>query len=188
MNDNELSQRIAAGDMDALRELFERYKDLVYSISLRISKSPEEAEDLAQDVFIRIRDSISTFRGEAKLSSWIYRVTVNMCLKRERRKRVERLVSLELLAGDAEDLVPSSADDAPDRRLERAETRRIVREAIRKLPVRQRIALVLQRYEDLSHREIADAMKSSVSAVESLIHRAKENLAQRLLPLEKDLW
>ncbi len=187
MDDNELSQRIATGDMDALRQLFERSKDGVYGISLRISGSPEEAEDIVQDVFIRIRGSIGTFRGEAKLSSWIYRVTVNMCLKRERRKRVERLVSLDLLLGETEDLLPSSTDDAPDRRFELAETGRIVREAIRRLPARQRVALVLQRYEGLSHQEIADAMKTSVSAVESLIHRAKENLVRRLLPLEKNL-
>jgi len=187
MEDRELAEKIEKGDTDAFRRLFESYKDLVYSISLRISGSREEAEDITQDVFIRIFDSIGKFRWEAKLSSWFYRITVNTCLKRERRRRLEKLVSLESLFGEEEDLLPASEEETPDRQVEQVETGRIVRQAIRRLPARQRTAIVLQRYEALSYEEIAQAMAISLYAVESLIHRAKENLARELLPLKKDL-
>jgi RNA polymerase sigma-70 factor (ECF subfamily) len=152
-----------------------------------MSDSREEAEDITQDVFIKIFHGIGKFRGDAKLSSWIYRIAVNTCLKRERRKKLENWISLEFLFQEKEQLQPVSPEPTPDHEIEIAEKERIVQQAIKSLSERQKTALILHRYENLSYKEIAAVMEISLSAVESLLHRAKDNLSQKLIPLKKYL-
>lgn len=185
MNDKELVIKIKNGDQNAFKQLFEEYQHLVFNISYRMSGNQEEAEDATQDVFIKIYHAIGKFRGEAKLSSWIYRIAVNTCLKRERRKKLENWVSLEFLFQEKKTLQPVSPEKTPDQQIEMAEKERIVQKAIQSLPDRQKAALILQRYENLSYKEIATAMEISLSAVESLLHRGKENLTKKLIPLKK---
>jgi RNA polymerase sigma-70 factor (ECF subfamily) len=152
-----------------------------------MSGNREEAEDTTQDVFIKIFHTVGKFRGEAKLSSWIYRIAVNTCLKRARRKKLENWVSLEFLFQEKEQLQPASPEEPPNQQIEIAEKEQIVQKAIQSLPERQKTALILHRYENLSYEEIAAVMEISLSAVESLLHRAKDNLAQKLIPLKKYL-
>ncbi len=187
MDEQELITKIKHGDQNAFKQLFEQYKDYVYNICYRMSGNREEAEDTTQDVFIKIFHAIGKFRGEAKLSSWIYRVAVNTCLKKERRKKLTNLMSLEFLFQDKEIFQPVSPEDSPDQQMETSETEQIVQQAIRHLPARQKTAIILHRYEHLSYTEIASVMEISLSAVESLLHRAKENLSEKLIPLKKHL-
>lgn len=187
MNDHELATKIKNGDQNAFRQLFEQYQHLVFNISYRMSGNREEAEDTTQDVFIKIFHAIGKFRGDSKLSSWIYRIAVNTCLKRSRRKKRDNWISLEFLFQEKEQLFPLSPNPSPHRQIEIAEKEQIVQKAIQSLPERQKTALILFRYENLSYEEIAAVMKISLSAVESLLHRAKENLAQKLIPLKKYL-
>lgn len=188
MDDKELAIKIKNGDQNAFRQIYEQHQDLVYNICYRMSDNREEAEDISQDVFLKIYHAIGEFRGDAKLSSWIYRITVNTCLKRERRKKLEKMLSLEFLFQTDEKFQPVSPDKLADHLLEKSEKEQIVQQAIQQLPVRQKTALILQRYENLSYEEIAAAMAINRSAVESLLHRAKENFAKKLLPMQKDLF
>jgi len=187
MNDQELIAKIKNHDQNAFKQLFEQYQHLVYNICYRMSGNREEAEDITQDVFIKIYHAIDKFRGDAKLSSWIYRVAVNTCLKRERRKKLENWISLEFLFQDKEKFHPVSPDETPYQEVEITERERIVQQAIQQLPSRQKTALILHRYENLSYTEIAAVMKISLSAVESLLHRAKDTLTKKLLPMKKYL-
>lgn len=187
MNDDELVAKINAGDQNAFRQLFEQYQHLVFNTSYRMSGSQEEAEDITQDVFVKIFHAIINFRGDSKLSSWIYRITINTCLKRERRKKLANWISLDILFQQEDKFQPQSPDKSPDQQIEISEKEQIVQQAIASLSERQRTALILFRYENLSYREIATVMEISLSAVESLLHRAKDNLAQKLIPLKKYL-
>lgn len=156
---------------------------MVYNVCLRMLGNPEDAEDAAQDVFIKIHSAIGTFRGDAKLSSWIYRITVNVCLNQERRKKWARWVSLDFLfTPEGEEMAGN--EDSADQSLEVEERIRAVRKAIQSLPRSQRTAVILQRYENLSYQEIAYIMDKSLSAVEALLHRAKQNLVKRLKAFE----
>jgi RNA polymerase sigma-70 factor (ECF subfamily) len=187
MDDKELTTIIKTDDQNAFKHLFDRYKHLVYNICYRMSGNREEAEDNTQDVFIKIFHAIGKFRNEAKLSSWIYRIAVNTCLKRARRKKLENWISLEFLFQDAGIFQPQAYEETPDQEVEILEKEEIVQQAIQRLPERQKTALILHRYENLSYQEIAEIMKISISAVESLLHRAKENLIKKLLPMKKYL-
>lgn len=187
MNDREPVTKIKNGNQNAFKQLFEEYQHLVFNISYRMSGNREEAEDITQDVFIKIFNSVGKFRGDAKLSSWIYRIAVNTCLKRERRKKLENWISLEFLFQEKEQLQPVSLEALPDQQIEIAEKEQIVQQAIQSLPERQKTALILHRYENLSYKQIAAIMEISLSAVESLLHRAKDNLTKKLLPQKKYL-
>jgi len=186
MDDNELVRNLQDGDKEAFKRLFDQYQHMVYNVCYRMTGNRQDAEDATQDVFLRIHHSIGQFRSEAKLSSWICRIAVNTCLNREQRRKLIRWVSLDFLVED-EGESPLYLEQAPDRQIEKLQTEHIVQEAIRALPPRQKTALILQRYENLSYQEIALVMETSVSAVESLLCRAKENLAQKLIPLRNDL-
>jgi RNA polymerase sigma-70 factor (ECF subfamily) len=187
MNDRDLVTKIINGEQNALKQLFEQYQHLVYNICYRMTGNREEAEDITQDVFIKIFHAIGKFRGDAKLSSWIYRIALNTCLKRERRKKLENWISLEFLFQEKEQLHPASPEEPPEQQIEIAEKEQIVQQAIQSLPERQKTALILYRYENLSYTEIAQVMKISLSSVESLLHRAKDNLTEKLLPMKKHL-
>ncbi|MFO7914546.1 MAG: RNA polymerase sigma factor [Candidatus Krumholzibacteriales bacterium] len=187
MNDRELVKKIINGDQNAFKQLFEEYQHMVFNISYRMSGSQEEAEDITQDVFIKIFHAVGKFRGDAKLSSWIYRIAVNTCLKRERRKKLENWISLDFLFQGKKQFQPIANEKSPHQKVEISETEQIVQQAINQLPARQKTALILHRYEYLSYKEIAQVMEISLSAVESLLHRAKDNLTKKLLPMKKYL-
>lgn len=178
--EKELLLNLQEGDKTAFRQFFNRYQQLVYNVCYRMSNSREEAEDITQDVFIKVFHAIAGFRGEAKLSTWLYRISVNTCLKNESRKKLNQLVSLDFLLKEEESPYSIFDSETPDQQLEKSETEQIVRYAIQKLSPRQKTAVVLHRYENLSYEEIARVMKISIPAVESLLHRAKENLAEKL--------
>jgi len=184
MDDRQLTLQIINGDVKAFRQLFEQYQHLVFNICFRMTGNREDAEDAAQDVFLKIFHQIGNFRGEAKLSSWIYRLTVNTCLKTARRKKLEYWFSLDFFFQEQEE---PARENLPDEQIESSETEILVQRAIQQLPPRQKTALILQRYENLSAEEIARIMETSLSAVEALLHRARENLTEKLLPFKKQL-
>ncbi|MFZ5517453.1 MAG: RNA polymerase sigma factor [Candidatus Zhuqueibacterota bacterium] len=187
MNDSKKISKVPVSNTTDFRAIFDQYQHLVYNISYRMTGNREDAEDATQDVFLRIHRSINRFRGDAKLSSWVYRIAVNTCLNRERRKKLASWVSLDFLMQEEPESQPLS-EETPDRHMEISETERLIQQAIQSLPARQKTAIVLHRYENLSYEDIAGVMEISLSAVESLLHRAKENLSQKLLSLKKDLF
>jgi RNA polymerase sigma-70 factor, ECF subfamily len=181
--DKDFLGRLKAGDEAAFRRLVESYQDKVIGTCFRFLHNREDAEDAAQDVFVEVHQSLSAFREEAELSTWIYRIAVTKSLdilrKRKRKKRFDAVRQTLGLAVEPEE-IPAPADNEPARALEIRERSRILREAIEALAENQKAAITLSRYEGLDNKSIAGILGTSVPAVDSLIHRAHLNLKKKL--------
>jgi RNA polymerase sigma-70 factor (ECF subfamily) len=183
MNDKELIGAIKVGNAQAFRTLVEQYKDLVVNTCYGFLQHREDAEDLAQEVFVEMYESLHAFREEAKLSTWLYRIAVNKCLNQiKKRKRQRWLKSLPaILGGEGETLEIADESGAdPQADLEQQERVGVLHQAIDSLAENQKIAFTLSKYEDLSYQEIAEVMGTTIPAVESLLNRAKKNLQKKL--------
>lgn len=184
MNDKELIQKIAAKDHGAFKVLVDYYQALVINTCYDLLGNRQDAEDVAQEVFLQVYKSAKQFRQEAKLSTWLYRIAVNRSLNfvrdNKRFRWLKRLSSLLEDEGQRAEEVPASDSDRPDVELEKKERNVIVQKAIDSLPGEQRAAFVLHTYEGLSYQEIAEVLNLSLSSAGSLIHRAKLNLQKKL--------
>jgi len=154
----------------------EQYSHDVIGTCHSFVSSRDDAEDVAQEVFIEVYKSIRQFRKESDLNTWIYRISINKSLdflrKQKRKKRISDLKGLFLSK--------NKPNSSPHQQLEEKERKRILREQITLLPENQRITLVLSQFDKLSNKKIADIMESSESAVEALSYRAKVNLRKNL--------
>jgi len=166
-----------SGDERDFQQLYEQYGPAVYRICLRFLNHQAEAEDAVQEIFIKVYHSMDQFRGQAKLSTWLYRIAINHCLNQQRNQKRRALLNLEFL--QAKD-TNSAEEQDPHHWVEKSETAGLIQQAIQALPERQRMALILCRYENKSYQEIAVMMNCSVSAVESCIHHAKKALSVTL--------
>ena len=182
-------QNLKRGEDRAFKILVEQHQEKVRNTCYRIVNNKEDAEDVAQDVFVEIYRSVKHFRKDAQLSTWIYRIAVNKSLdfirKKRRKKRFGQVLSLFGL-GEEEKKSQLTSEEDPHADLERQERTRILNQVIDTLPVTQKVAITLSKYEDLRNSEIAEIMETSLSAVESLIHRAKENLRKNLYSYYND--
>jgi len=182
LNELELIQQLRAGDEGAFKSLVANYQDLVYNTALGIVQNSEDAEDVAQEVFIQVYRSIDQFKGDARLSTWIYRITTTKALDHIRsRKRKKRFAFITSLFGPNDELVHEPVDfQHPGVALDRKEQAALLFRMIEQLPENQKVAFTLHKTEELSYQEIADVMQLSVSAVESLLFRARQNLRKLL--------
>jgi len=183
MDDLEIVEKLKSGDEDAFSIVVGKYQKLVLNCSYKFLRNRESAEDLTQEVFLEVFESIHSFRGDSRLSTWIYRIAVTKSLNHlksmKRRKRIAVLVSL--FEGDAaEERVPSPDYMSPDKAVENQERSQILHWALGKLPDNQRIAFTLSKYDELNYEEISLIMNASISSIESLLHRAKTNLKKIL--------
>ncbi|MFB3882063.1 MAG: sigma-70 family RNA polymerase sigma factor [Armatimonadota bacterium] len=182
--------RARAGDRAAFDTLVETYAPRVYNIALRITGSPDEAQDCAQEAFLRAYSALRSFRGEAAFSTWLHRVTVNVANDAARRMKSQPVLSSELAPPDPEGPAPdlgdiaqsrSSADD-PDAHLVGGQRRELVLRAIRSLPEHQRTVIVLYDLQGMSYDQIADILGAKVGTVKSRLNRARLALKERLEP------
>jgi RNA polymerase sigma-70 factor (ECF subfamily) len=173
--DAELVKRVVTGDEQAFEQMVNKYKHAVFNTIYRYTGCYDDVEDVAQQVFLRVWRYAKTFKGKSTFSTWLYRIVVNQCLK-YRKKHSRDPVSLDYMVDSG--VVPESLTTREDRRQQ--DIVRAVKKAIAGLPERQRIAVVLSRYRGMSYKEISEAMKTSVSSVESLIFRAKTTLRKKL--------
>lgn len=183
MTDPEILQLIVSGDRQAMKDFYDKFKAKVYNTSLSYLQNPEEAEEITQDVFLEVFDSIGKFKAESSISTWIYRITVNKSLDqirfRKRKKRMGFLLSLfNKDSGKLQIDLPHF--EHPGVAIENKESAGILFTAIGSLPEQQKTAFILSQIEELPQKEIADVMKLSQKAVESLIQRAKANLRKEL--------
>lgn len=182
MDENVLTTKLKSGNNEAFRVLIDTYQEQVLNTCNGFVRNREEAEDLTQEVFIEVFRSIQNFRGDSKLSTWIYRIAVSKSLEELRnRKRLKRAAYFKSLIGleNAADRV-AAPDRNPHQLVEDQQRAAIMQEMLDKLPENQRIAFTLHKYEGLPYQEIAEVMGVSLSATESLIHRAKTNLKKKL--------
>ena len=176
--DAELVEASLAGDRAAFDDIVERHRRHVYQLCYRFVGNHEDASDLAQDTFIRAFRGLKSFKGQASLGTWLYRIAVNVSLNKVGSK-VPKLSSLEpLMAGSDERL--ASLDETASDALLRGERAAQVRAAIARLPKKQRATLVLRVYHDLPHEQIAAILGSSVGAVKANFFHALNNLKKLL--------
>jgi RNA polymerase sigma-70 factor (ECF subfamily) len=172
-DDQTLVTACLAGHHAAFEVIVERHRRSVYQICYRFVGNHEDASDLSQDTFVKAWRGLSGFKGQAQLSTWLYRIAVNTCLNRVQSKALPT----ERIEHDAYE---DSTTDDPGTRVLRDERGRAVRRAIARLPEKQRATLILRSYQDLSHREIADVLGSSVGAVKANFFHALANLKKLL--------
>ena len=182
MNEVELIQGLRKGDEAAFNFLVKNYQDRVYNTAIGIVQNAEDAEDVAQEVFIQVFRSIHSFKAESKLSTWIYRITTTRSLDLLRnRKSKKRFGFIQRLFGDSNETLYELPDfNHPGVAMDRKENAALLFKAIDQLPENQKIAFTLHKLEDLSYQEISEIMQTSVAAVESMMHRAKQNLRKIL--------
>lgn len=181
MDELQLIEEIKNGNETAFRQLVEQYQAMIYNTALGIVQQAEDAEDITQEVFIQVMNSIGSFKGESKLSTWIYRVSVTKSLEQLRRKkRKKRFAVFSMFAPEEKEEEMAAEFDHPGVVMENKEKARLLFRATKELPDNQRVAFILNKTEGLSYREVSEVMQLSVSSVESLLHRAKQHL-QKIL-------
>jgi RNA polymerase sigma factor (sigma-70 family) len=182
LNEFELISRLKSGDAIAFRELVESRQNLVFNTVIGFLQNTEDAEDVTQDVFVKIFESIGQFKGESALSTWVYRVAVTTALEfLRRKKRKKRFGFLSPILGENNELTVELPDfHHPGVTLDNREKASMLFKAIKQLPENQQTAFILNKVEGLPYQEVAEIMKTSLSAVESLLHRAKTNLKDLL--------
>lgn len=183
MTEKLLIEELKAGKESAYQYLLDTFQEKVLNTCLGFIPNQHDAEDLAQEIFVNIFRNINGFKGNSKLSTWIYQVSVRECLQQIRyRKRQKRVAFFQSLIGLDEKVERINVGhfDHPGVLLENKERAKVLFEHIEKLSENQRIAFTLHRIEGLSYKEVSEVMEVSVSSVESLLFRAKKNLKNRL--------
>ena len=175
--DADLVDATLAGSREAFDLIVERHRRHVYQLCYRFVGNHEDASDLAQDVFVRAYRSLKTFKGQASLGTWLYRIAVNVSLNKVARQ--PRLVSVDTFLA-ADDRRTISAEESPSEALLRGERARQVRAAIARLPKKQRATLILRVYHELPHEQIAGILGSTVGAVKANFFHALQNLKKLL--------
>lgn len=178
--------RVGRGDRGAFRVLVETHQGAVTNLIHHLIADQGRAEELAQDVFLQVYRAAPRYRPDARFTTWLYRIATNVALNALRARTRKPTVSLDALEsndrGQQARVAVAPREAWPDRVFERDELVRVVGRAIRSLPERQRIAVVLHRYAGLSYEAIAEVMSSSPDAVDALLRRAKAALRDALTP------
>jgi len=177
-----LVNQLKQGNQSGFTALVDLYQDMVYNTALSIVQNVDDADDIAQEVFVQVYLSVNTFKGESKLSTWIYRITVTKALDHEKKKKRKKRFGFiqSLFGGEAEEHHHPVEFEHPGVQLEKKERAAELFKALKKLPDKQRIAFTLHKLEGQSNQEIAEIMNTSLYAVESLMGRAKSNLKKIL--------
>lgn len=188
MEEKQIIGQLKNGDKFIYKYVYDLYARMVYNVCFRMSGNKEEAEDLTQDVFVKVFNSINNFREDSKLSTWIYRIAVNISINKLRRKKVINFFAFDFWEDEKREKEMADNSQSPVNILEKSEIQQIIQEAINSLPSKQKTAIILSRYEELSYKEISKIMELSLSAVESLIFRAKENLVKKLIRYKENYY
>jgi RNA polymerase sigma-70 factor (ECF subfamily) len=180
LDDIALMARTKRGDMDAFAVLVERHQHSVVGTVAKMLGNANDAEDVAQQVFVRVWKSAGRYEPTAKFTTWLMTITRNLVFNEMRRLQRSRMVSMETREEDPPMQFPDESARAPGEVLLEAEMEQAVDDAIASLPEMQRMALVLRRYEEMPYEEIAKVLETSVAATKSIIFRARNELRERL--------
>ncbi len=172
LTDEQLMTRIAQSDNQAFQELLYRYTQRVFNLAWRLCSDRTEAEDLTQEVFFKVWRNAGTWRPQAKLETWLYRILYNLFIDTRRQRKIEP----EVLSEDL-----SSQEDSPEQTLMKKREEEEIQNVLTSLPDRQREALILCYYQGLKAKEAAEILSVSQGALESLLFRARQILKERLL-------
>ncbi len=183
--EQELVARVAQGDRSAFKQLYDLHSDYIYSLCLRMLGNSDDALEISQDVFVTLWRKAASVRGESRLRTWLHRVAINKSINFRKRggvlSRIKQIMSIDTDEVSLTDQLPAPQSSEPDSQLEAKETRNELATLMADLPERQREAFLLHKLEGMSYKEIAEEMSLSLPAVESLIHRAKLSLKEKLI-------
>lgn len=176
-SDQELIQRVIAGDSNSYRLLVERYQTLVYTIAHRMVRDRTEAEDLTQEIFLKAYRTLDSFREESSFKTWICKIATNRCIdwRRKHVPRQEQTAQVE----EAE-RIPGDLDASPERVLLRLERQQEVQGLLEEMPEKYRSILLMYHFQGMSYKDIAKAQEISPRTVETRLYRAKNMLRERL--------
>jgi RNA polymerase sigma-70 factor (ECF subfamily) len=174
--DFKLMERVKKGDESAFEEIVSRHYHSVYNLANRFLYSTSEAEDITQEVFLRVFRASKSYTPKAKFSTWLYTITKNLCFNELRKLRSVQILSIE------DEMLPEipSKSESPAIKLEKEEMKTKVRESVEALPANLRIAILLLKYHGLSYEEVAQILGCTVNAVKLRVHRAKDFLAKSI--------
>lgn len=175
-----LMARAGAGDHEAFRQLVERHQNAVIGTVAKMLGNPAEAEDIAQQVFIRLWRHAKNYRPEAKFTTYLFTITRNLVFNESRRKSRRKEVSMEERQESASFHLPSPTEREPDSEMLQGELQQAIDRAIASLPEAQRMAVVLRRYEQMPYEELAKVLDLTVPAIKSLLFRARTTLRDAL--------
>ena len=187
VSDEELMIRCRNGDMSAFELLVSRYQNAIINFIYRSIGDYHRAEDLSQETFLRVFKSASRYEPKAQFKNWLYRIAVNLCKNEHRDRQRHGLSSLEDFMTDEDGKINYTVlrdfEQMPDVLYEKKEQQMLIRQAVDSLPENHRLAIIMVTYQNLRYDEIANTLNCSVSAVKSLIHRARQNLKNLLLEM-----
>ena len=178
----EMIVQLQQGDESAFKKLVDEWQAMVYNTAISIVQNEDDADDITQEVFIQVYQSVSSFKGESKFSTWLYRITISKALDHEKRKKRKKRFGFvqSLFGNDGEEQLHPVEFNHPGVQLEKKEKASELFSALNKIPDKQRIAFTLHKLEGQSYQEVADIMNTTLYAVESLMGRAKINLRKEL--------
>ena len=176
-------ERAKAGDENAFEELVVANQDNVYRLALKMTKNEQDALDISQEVFIKAYTNLRGFRGDSRISVWLYRLTYNQCMDFLRKKSGEKIISINKEDESGELYEPEIPDlrNIPEDNLLKKERTKIIAESFNELPKKQYDVLVMREISDMSYSEIAEVLYISEGTVKSRISRARMNLANILI-------
>lgn len=177
-----LIQRAKRGERDAFAELIEIYKDKIFQLAYRMVGNRQDAEDIAQETFLRVYANLHTYDENYKFSTWIYRIATNLCIDRGRKKRPDFSLDEEVETGEGLDWYSrlSSRDRTPEEKVVTQELQETVQDALSQLQPEYRSIMILRYIEDLSLQEISEIVKLPVTTIKTRIHRGREALRSKL--------
>ncbi|AEV69215.1 sigma-70 family RNA polymerase sigma factor [Acetivibrio clariflavus] len=189
-NEKDLVERAKSGDLEAFEQLIIGCQKKVFNIAFRMVGNYDDANELAQEVFIKAFRSIKNFKGDSSFSTWIYRITANVCLDELRKRKNRTIVSLdqdiELNDGDVKRQMPDNAP-TPDMEAESNEVKSIVNESIQQLPDDYKSMIILRDIQGFSYDEISKIVNCPEGTVKSRINRARQAL-KKILQAKKELF
>ena len=183
-SDADIMLRVKAGDQSAFEYLVQKYRRPMVSFMYRMARNSAAAEDLAQEVFLRVYRSRETYEASAKFSTWLYRIATNLAVNHARDSRHERPeVQVSLDEPDDDTGTTLELPDASlnaEQQMVRRERMQAIRRKVEALPEQQRLAVIMHKYQQMDYKQIADVLKKSESATKSLLFRAYETLRDQL--------
>ena len=176
-NEKNLVEKSAEGDIDAFETLIQSHQKKVYNIALRMTKNPEDAQELSQDAFVRAFIAIKKFRGDSSFATWLYRITMNVCTDFLRKRNKASVISIEQSVYESQQTMQLADNEpGPDEISEKNQLKKLVKEAMDLLPPEHRQVLILRDLLDMTYKDIANTLSINEGTIKSRINRARENL------------
>jgi RNA polymerase sigma-70 factor (ECF subfamily) len=186
LTDEQLVELAVSGDREAFGEIVRRWERKIFALCFGMLGREDDARDAAQETFISAYRSLSGFRGDAKVSSWLHRIAVNQCLTFKRRARTRSEEYLDSEDGSEERIFIAPLHNSPSRQAEQVERLRLVRTAVSSLPTDLRQVIVMKEFEEMTFQEISDTLELPLSTVKSRVYTALKQLRMKLerVPVE----